>query len=118
MSSDETQAVLLVDANNAFNTSNRQAALHNIGEICPSISTVLNNTYQTPVRLFVTGVGERESSEGITQGDPFAMLGMLAMLGIALAVTPLICKLKSEEPSVKQVRFADDSSGGGKIVAL
>ena len=43
MSSDETQGVLLVDASNAFNTINRQAALHNIGVICPSISTVLNN---------------------------------------------------------------------------
>ena len=112
MSSDETQAVLLVDASNAFNRINRQAALHNIGVICPSISTVLNNTYQIPVRLFVTGGGEIESSEGITQGDP------LAMAMYALAVTPLIRKLRSEEPTVKQVWFADDSSGGGKIVAL
>ena len=73
---------------------------------------MLNNTYQTPVRLFVTGGGEIESSEGITQGDP------LAMAMYSLAVTPLICQLKSEEPTVKQVWFADDSSGGGKIVAL
>ena len=77
MSSDETQAVLLVDASNAFNTINRQAALHNIGVICPSISTVLNNTYQIPVRLLVTGGGEIESSEGITQGDPLAMAMLL-----------------------------------------
>ena len=66
MSSDETQAVLLVDASNAFNTINRQAALDNFGVICPSISTVLNNTYQTPVRLFVAGGGKIQSSEGIT----------------------------------------------------
>ena len=112
MSSDETQAVLLLDASSAFNTINRQAALHNIGVICPSTSTVLNNTYQTPVRLLVTGGGEIESSEGIIQGDP------LAMAIYALAITPLIHKLRSEEPTVKQVWFPDDSSGGGKIVAL
>ena len=104
MSSDETQAVLLVDASNAFNTINRQAALHSIGVICPSISTVLSNTYQTPVRLFVTGGEKIESSEGITQGDP------LAMAMYTLAVTPVIYKLRSEEPTVKQVWFADDSS--------
>jgi hypothetical protein len=73
ISSDETEAVLLVDASNAFNTINRQAALHNIGIICPSLSRVLNNTYQAPVRLFVTGGAEIESSEGITQGDSLAM---------------------------------------------
>ena len=71
MSSEETEAILLVDATNAFNTINRQAALHNIGVICPAISTVLNNTYQTSVKLFVTGVVVVESSEGITQGDPW-----------------------------------------------
>ena len=44
MSSEETEAVLLVDANNAFNnTINQQAALHNIGVICPAISIVLDN---------------------------------------------------------------------------
>ena len=112
MSLDETEAVLLVDTNNAFNTINRKVALHNIGVICPAISTVLNNTYQIPVRLFVTGGGEIESSEGITQGDP------LAMAIYALAVTPLIRRLRSDEPSVEQVWFADDSTGGGKINPL
>ncbi|CAB3982845.1 Hypothetical predicted protein [Paramuricea clavata] len=70
--SDETEAVLLVDASNTFNTINRQAVLHNIGIICPSLSRVLNNTYQAPVRLFVMGGAEIESSEGITKGDPLA----------------------------------------------
>ena len=84
MSPAETEAVLLVDANNAFNTINRQAALHNIGVICSAISTVLNNTYQIPVRLFVTGGEETESSGGIIQGDP------LAMAMYALAITSLI----------------------------
>ena len=42
---DNTQAALLVDATNAFNLVNRQAALHNISVLCPSFSTILKNTY-------------------------------------------------------------------------
>ena len=38
---DASEAVLLVDANNAFNLLNRQAALENIRHLCPSISTIL-----------------------------------------------------------------------------
>ena len=34
-------AALLVDATNAFNLVNRQAALHNISVLCPSFSTIL-----------------------------------------------------------------------------
>ena len=37
---DETEAALLVDATNAFNTLNRATALHNIRFICPSLSTI------------------------------------------------------------------------------
>jgi hypothetical protein len=48
---EETEVLLLVDATNAFNTLNRQAALHNVQVICPAISTILNNTYKAPVRL-------------------------------------------------------------------
>ena len=103
----------MVDATNAFNTINRQAALHNIGVICPAISTVLNNTYQIPVKLLVTGGGVVESSEGITQVTP-----CLWRCIYALAVTPLIQRLRSEEPSVKQVWFADDSTASGKIEGL
>ena len=82
-----TEAILLVDATNAFNTINLvlQAALHNIKVICPAMSTVLNNTYTKPIRLFVSGGGEISSMDGITQGDPLAM---------ALAITPLIKKLR------------------------
>ena len=37
----ETEAVLLVDANNAFNSLNRKAALQNISIICPSLAQTL-----------------------------------------------------------------------------
>ena len=54
---DDTDAILLLDATNAFNTINHQAALHNIGFLCPSISCMLNNTYCAPVKLFVISRG-------------------------------------------------------------
>ena len=82
-----TDAVLLVDASNAFNQVNRQCALHNISILCPSFATILKNTYGVPIRLFITGEGEIASTEGTTQGDP------LAMAMYALAVTPLIRSL-------------------------
>ena len=34
-SNTSTEGILLVDANNAFNVLNRQAALHNISVLCP-----------------------------------------------------------------------------------
>ena len=36
-----TEAVLLVDASNAFNNLNRQATLHNMQSLCPSLATIL-----------------------------------------------------------------------------
>ena len=86
--------------------------LHNIGVISASISTVLNNTHKTPIRLFVTRGAEMKSSEGIMQGD------LLVMAMYALAITPSICKLRLKELTVKQVLFANDFSGDGRIVAL
>ena len=52
---DETEAALLVDASNAFNTLNRAAALHNIRFVCPPLSTILINVYRAPTQLFVDG---------------------------------------------------------------
>ena len=108
----ETEAVLLVDASNAFNALNRKAALHNISVICPSLAQTLINTYQVPVRLFITGSGEIASTEGTTQGDP------LAMAMYALAITPLIDQLKTKCPEVHQAWFADDATGASTCEGL
>ena len=72
---DETDAVLLVDASNAFNALNRAAALHNTRVLCPISTTVTYaiNTYRRPARLFIIGGQELKSAEGTTQGDPLAM---------------------------------------------
>ena len=70
---DDNDAVLLVDASNAFNSLNRSAALHNIRILCPTLATFAINTYRVPARLFITGGKEIKSAEGTTQGDPIAM---------------------------------------------
>ena len=78
-----TETVLLIDAENAFNAINRKSILHNISVICPIISAYINNSYNTPGRLFIIGGTETVSKEGTTQGDP------AAMVAYALGVTPL-----------------------------
>ena len=105
----DTEGVLLVDATNAFNTINRQAALQNISIICPSIAQILVNTYRTPVRMVIVGSGEIASTEGTTQGDPLAM---------ALAVTPLIHQLRTNSPDVQQDWFADDATSAASCNKL
>ena len=92
---EDTEAVLLVDTNNAFNRINRQAA-HQY-----SLSIIQHNTYGMPIRLFITGEGELSSTEGTTQGDP------LAMAMYTLAVTPLIRDLCHRQPDISQVWYAD-----------
>ena len=52
---EDSEAVLLVDAANAFNSVNKNAFLHNIRIICPSLSTFVYNCYSSPTRLFVIG---------------------------------------------------------------
>ena len=63
-----TQGILLVDAANAFNNLNHQVALHNIQLRCPSLATVLINTYRMKADLFNGEI--IPSEEGTTQGDP------------------------------------------------
>lgn len=102
---DETDAVLLVDATNAFNALNRQAALHNIRIQCPIIATFAINVYRLSTRLFITGGKEILSSEGTTQGDPLAM-GLYA-----LGIQPLITTLQGV-CQTKQCWYADDARRG------
>ena len=105
---DETDAVLLIDASNAFNALNRAAALHNIRVLCPPIATYAINTYREPARLFIIGGKEIKSAEGTTQGDPLAM-------GIyAISLQPLITRLGISN-DLKQCWFADDASGAGSL---
>ena len=108
---ENTEAILLVDASNAFNSLNRLTALHNIRHLCPSLATILINSYRAPTELFVD-VDVLYSSEGTTQGDP------LAMPMYALATIPLIKKLHSSLDDVSQIWYADDASAAGTINKL
>ena len=109
-SNKDTEAVLLVDASNAFNSLNRQVALRNARHLCPSIATIVINTYRAHSELFIDGQ-VLWSEEGTTQGDP------LAMPLYALATIPLINNLSSV-PETKQVWYADDASASGSLSAL
>ena len=101
-----TDAILFVDAANAFNNINRRTALLNIRHICPSIATVLINCYQESTSLYVEG-SVLLSQEGTTQGNP------LAVAMFSFASIPLIQKIAS--PVTTQTWFADDAASGGKL---
>ncbi|XP_066914998.1 uncharacterized protein [Clytia hemisphaerica] len=107
----ETDAVLLVDAENAFNSLNRAVFLHNIGITCPLLATYVRNCYSKSAKLFVIGGGELKSFEGTTQGDP------LGMAIYAIGTTPLLHQLamKPQSRSEKEVAFADDLTAAGSI---
>ena len=87
---DWCDVVMLVDADNAFNRLNRKAALANIERICPTIHRYLDNSYNTPSRLYLSDGSFILSKEGTTQGDNLAM-GMYA-----LGTRPLIESLANE----------------------
>ena len=111
---EETDAVLFIDASNAFNSINREAMLHNLQYLCPSMSTYVKNCYGTPSRLFVAGGKELESAEGSTQGDP------LAMHSYGVGILPLLSIIKPEvqKEKMKHVAYADDIGGGSKLKML
>ena len=106
---DRTDAVILVDARNAFSSLNRQAALQDIRVICPEIATILVNAYRRPARLIILGASDIYSLESTTQGDH------LAMAFYALGTTPLVNTLQITSPEVQQVCLADDVSGAGSL---
>ena len=77
--STETDAILIADGENAFNSINRKALLHNIKYLCPAIATFLYNCYAISARLFIIGGKELRSREG-----------PIAMAAYALGLTSLL----------------------------
>ncbi len=111
---ERNEAALLIDASNAFNSTNRIAALHNISILCPAFFPFLCNTYRVHIRLFVPAwKTELSSQEGTTQGDP------AAMPMYALSVVPLLSQAQSIfcRPG-GQVWYADDATGVDKLCNL
>ena len=70
---DESKAILLVDAPNAFNSVIRKTFLRNIGIKCPPLAKFARNCYNLPSRLFIIGGGDIRSTERKTQGNPTTM---------------------------------------------
>ena len=107
---EDCEAVILVDADNAFNKLNRKAALHNIERTCPGLYTFLKNSYKEPTMLYLPDGTHILSEEGVTQGDN------LAMAMYAVSTKTLISQLADER--ITQIWYADDSSAAGKLEDL
>ena len=58
------ECILLIDAENAFNSINRNVMLYNLKYICPVMSTYIFICYTCPVRLFIIGGCKLLSNEG------------------------------------------------------
>ena len=97
--SGSAEAILLVDATNAFNSLNRQTALRNILHLCPSIARFLINAYRSDINLYIGGQ-VLSSMEGTAQGDP------LGMTMYALATIPLIQSLAHDDTVTHFSRLA------------
>ena len=81
--------MMLVDATNAFNSLNHQVALRNIMTLCPTLATILINTYRVNIDLCIDGESIL-SQEGVTQGGP------LSIAMYAISTIPLIRQLSQE----------------------
>ena len=93
---------------NAFNSLNRQVALHNIRCLCPPNRHHPSQLIQSSNRAFVD-CDVILSQEGTTQGD------LLAMAMHGLATIPLIQRLNAP---CKQVWYADESTAFGSLEHL
>ena len=108
---DDTDAVLLIDAANAFNSINRKTMLKNIERICPISFIYAYNCYAPHARLFVVGGKEIRSMEGTTQGDP------PSMAFYAIGLLPLIWCLSTETDPPTPVLDAHDHDHAAPIPA-
>ena len=95
----DDEAVLLVDADNAFNRINSKALLRNINMLYPIFGRYLNNCYRIPFRLFVIG---RFVERGNDSKDPTEMA--IYPIGITLLVN-IILELIT---AMNMVAFADN----------
>ena len=113
---EDTEAVLLIEAENTFNSINRKVMPHNLNFICSIITTYITNCYITPTKLFTIGGGELLSKEGTTQGDPAAMRAYA--LGILPLIHFLLAFISINHLSTKEVAFADDFTVAGKLTSV
>lgn len=93
--SSETEAIILVDATNAFNSLNLQAVLRNVRHLCPPLSKILN-TYREDVCLFIDG-------ETLLSQEETTQVDALAMAMYAIAINPLILRLKQDTGKINNL---------------
>ena len=105
----ETEAILLIDPENAFNSLNREISLENVEILCPALHHALANSYKHHSSLYVNNT-VLTSTKGTMQGDPLAM----AMHGIGIiALIELL-----QKTNITQKWYADDGSAAGDIKSL
>ena len=111
-----TEAVLLIDAENTFNSINRKVMLHNMKLLCKLISTYISNCYASAARLFIFGRGKILSKEGTTQGDPTSV--RTYALGILPMLHSLLDFALTSDLQTREVAFADDLTVAGKLADI
>ena len=105
----EIDAILLIHAEKAFNSLNRELVLKIVEIPCPALHHALANSYKHPSNLYINYT-VLTSTEGTTQGDTLAM----AMYGIR--IIPLIELL--QKPNFTQKWYADVGSAAGDLISL
>ena len=61
---EDTEAALLIDAKNAFNSISLKVMLHNLNFLCPIIKTYITNYYIKEAKLFIIGVVQKKENSG------------------------------------------------------
>ena len=118
MKLEEDWGFLLIDARNAFNELNRTAMLWAVRHEWPSGARFAFNCYRhwgiLVIRDFDGTCTLIFSQEGVTQGDP------LAMILYGVATLPLIRLLKAEftPQKLNQTWYADDGAAGANFSVL
>ena len=110
------EAILLVDASNAFDSINRNFFLSNVTIICPATAICVKNCCSLHSRLFVIGGNEIRSCEETTQGDPIAMaVYVIVIIPMILMIEDITSKI---DDSTKTAAYADDVIAAGKTIQL
>ena len=112
---EDTEVVLLIDAENAFNSINPKVILHNLN----FIHSIITNSYIAPARLFIIGGGKILPQEGTTHCDPATMgaysLGILSLIHFLLE---FISINYFSANNVAEVAFADNFTVAGKLTSI
>jgi hypothetical protein len=108
---DNPRCQVLGDARNGFQELSRKGMLWTVRHRWPGGSRMAFNCYRHAAQLIFRGNGGEctilHSREGVTQGDP------LAMILYGLALTPLALNLRDAVPEAIQPWYADDMALDG-----